>query len=380
MRPGIEVLLSDSLHLVAGRRVGLVTNHTGVDRAGRSTIDLLYEHPDIELVALYGPEHGIRGEEQAGVAIESGVDSRTGIPVHSIYGETRKPTPEMLEGVDVLLFDIQDIGVRYYTFVWSMTLAMEAAGENGIPFVVLDRPDPIGGTAIQGTVLDPAYATFVGLYPVPMRHGLTPGELARLTVGEFGVEAELHVVPAEGWRRDMPFAETGLPWLAPSPNMPSVESALTYPGSCLFEGTLLSVGRGTPLAFQQVGAPWLDSEELARRLNGRGMDGVRFDPVTFVPESPGDGKFGGEDVHGVRWVPTSDSYDPARAALAVLVETRRMSGDRWEWRVGHFDRLAGTDAVRLGIEAGEDVAELTAGWDEALAAFAALRSPYLIYP
>jgi len=380
VRAGIEVLLTDSLHLVRGRRVGLVTNHTGIDGDGRPDIDLLAAHADVELVALYSPEHGIRGEERAGATIESGVDGQTGLPIHSLYGETRKPTPEMLNGVDILLFDILDVGARYYTYVSTMALAMEAAGEAGLPFVVLDRPNPIRGDVVQGNVLDPAYSTFVGRYPVPMRHGMTPGELARMFVGEFGVSVELTVVPADGWRREVPFGDTGLPWTAPSPNIPSVESALAYPGTCLFEGTPLSVGRGTDQAFQWIGAPWLDGEVLAASLNAYGFDDVRFEAVRFTPVNAGDGKFEGVEVNGVRLVATSDSYDAPRAAVAMLVETHRMSGDEWSWATSHFDRLAGTDALRLGIEAGSTLAELTSGWDDEVARFRRLRAPYLIYP
>ena len=379
VRPGIEVLLTDSLELVRGLRVGLVTNHTGIDRGRRSDIDLLVEHPEVELVALYSPEHGIRGEERAGAAIESGVDEQTGLPIHSLYGETRRPTPAMLEGVDVLLFDMQDVGARYYTYVSTMALAMEAAGENDVPFVVLDRPNPIRGDVIQGNVLEPEYSTFVGLYPVPMRHGMTPGELARMYVGEFGIEVELSVVPVDGWTRDMLFDETGLPWVAPSPNMPSVESALAYPGTCLFEGTPISVGRGTDRAFQWIGAPWLDGEALAEALNVYGIEGVRFEAVRFTPTNAGDGKFEGVEVEGVQLVPLSSDYDASRAAVAMLVQTYATSGANWEWRVAHFDRLAGTAALREGIVAGEGMASLTMQWDRAVEAFDARRTPYLIY-
>jgi uncharacterized protein YbbC (DUF1343 family) len=419
VRAGIEVLLTDSIHLVRGRRVGLVTNHTGIfpadglspgggpsgettggglagDTPGgatpgeaaddpraatatRSTIDALAEAPGVELVALYAPEHGIRGDEEAGETIESGVDARTGVPIHSVYGATRKPTPEMLEGVEVLVFDMQDVGARYYTYVYTMAYAMEAAGEAGIPFVVLDRPNPIRGDVVQGNVLDTAFATFVGLYPTPMRHGMTAAELARLYAGEFGIDVELHVAPMDGWRRDMTFDETGLPWVPPSPNIPSVESALAYPGSCLFEGTPLSVGRGTDRAFEWVGAPWLDGAALAGALEAYGIRGVRFEPATFTPTAPGDGKFDGETVHGVRLVPESTDYDAPAAAVAMLIEARRASGDDWGWRVDHFDRLSGTDALRLGLEADESLEELTASWVDQLAAFETLRDRYLIY-
>jgi uncharacterized protein YbbC (DUF1343 family) len=379
VRPGIEVLLSDSLHLVAGRRVGLITNHTGVDRAGRSNIDLLAEHPSVELVALFAPEHGIRGNQGEGVAIETEVDTRTGVPIHSIYGRTLAPTPEMLDGVDVLLFDMQDIGARYYTYVSTMAYAMRAAGENDVSFIVLDRPNPIRGDVVQGNVLDPAFATFVGMFPVPMRHGMTPGELARLYVGEFGIEVDLAVVPADGWTRASTFADTGLPWVPPSPNMPSPESALAYPGTCLFEGTPLSVGRGTERAFEWVGAPWLDGAALALALNAYAIPGVRFEAATFTPTRPSDGKFDGVEVHGVRLVASTSDYDAPRAAVAMLIEARRASGAEWSWNATHFDRLAGTDALRLGIDADLELSALVDGWDAERTVFAALRSPYLIY-
>ena len=400
VRPGVQVLMADSLHLVAGRRVGLVTNHTGVFPAGPdgaasgadaggaagaapvSSIDALHGSSEVELVALFGPEHGLRGQAEAGDRVASGTDERTGLPIHSLYGSTLRPTPEMLEGVEVLLFDMQDIGARYYTYVSTMAYAMEAAGAQGIPFVVLDRPNPIRGDVVQGNVLDPEYATFVGLYPVPMRHGMTAGELARLFVGEFGIDVELHVVPAAGWTRDTAFDATGLPWVAPSPNIPSLESALAYAGTCLFEGTPLSVGRGTDRAFQWVGAPWLDGAALAAALNGYGLDGVRFEEATFTPSTPGDGKFADTEVHGVRVVPLASDFDAPAVGVAMLVEALRATregGHDWAWNEAHFDRLAGTDALRLGLEAGQGVAELTASWPAQVAAFEARRAPYLIY-
>ena len=379
-RPGIDVLLADSLHLVAGRRVGLVTNHTGISADGTPSIDLLFGHPDIELVALFSPEHGIRGTAPPGARVDDTVDAATGLPVHSLYGTTRRPTPAMLEGIEVLLFDIQDIGARYYTYVYTMAYAMEAAGEAGIPFVVLDRPNPVGGELVQGNVLDPAFASFVGLFPLPMRHGMTPGELARLFRDDFGVEAELTVVPMANWRRGMDFADTGLPWRPPSPNLPDLESAFHYPGTCLFEGTNLSVGRGTARAFQWVGAPWLDGERLAAALSGAGLPGVRFHPARFVPEDPGDGKFDRTEVGGVRLEVTDPgSYDPTRTAVAMLVEARRLAGRRWEWNTAHFDRLAGSAGLREGIEAGLPPEALVAEWTPALEGFAAPRERSLIY-
>ena len=379
VRPGIEVLLEDSLHLVAGRNVGLITNQTGVDGSGRSSIDRIHEHPSVELVALFAPEHGIRGTADPGETIADDVDVETGVPIHSLYGAVLSPTPEMLDGIDVLLVDYQDIGARYWTYVSTMTWAMEAAAEQGIPVVILDRPNPIGG-AVQGNVLDHAFGTVVGRYPVAMRHGMTLGELARYYKGEMGIGGELHVTPVDGWRRDMPFAETGLPWIQPSPNMPDVESATHYPGTCLFEGTVLSVARGTAAPFQQIGAPWLDGEALAETMNDYGLPGVRFEPVRFVPSAPSDGKFDGVEVEGVRLVATSPEYDPTHAALALLVETRRMSGTQWGWLQTHFDRLAGTDLLRQAIEAGVGADEIRSGWQEELDAFERVREQYLIYP
>ena len=380
IRPGIDVLLTDSLHLVEGRRVGLVTNQTGISADGTPSIDRLYGHPEVELVALFSPEHGIRGTAPPGALIDDTVDAPTGLPVYSLYGATRRPTPAMLSGIEVLLFDIQDIGARYYTYVYTMAFAMEAAGEASIPFVVLDRPNPVGGDLVQGNVLDPAFASFVGLYPLPMRHGMTPGELARLYRDHFGVAAELTVVPMDNWRREMHFTDTGLPWRRPSPNLPDLESAFHYPGTCLFEGTNLSVGRGTERAFQWVGAPWLDGDLLAGRLSAMGLRGVRFHPARFVPEDPGDGKFDRTEVRGVRLEVTDPgSYDPTTTAVAMLVEARRISGERWEWNAEHFDRLAGSSRLRSGIEAGLAPRALVAEWNEALARFAGLRDGSLIY-
>ncbi len=386
VRAGIDVLLSERSDLLRGMRVGLITNHTGLaglhgEREGAtSTIDRLHGHPEIHLVALFGPEHGLRGEAEAGVRVAGGTDPATGLPIYSLYGETRSPPTEALDGLDALIFDIQDIGTRYYTYVWTMTLAMQAAAEHGVRFVVLDRPNPIGGELVQGNVLDPAFATFVGLYPVPMRHGLTAGELARYLNAEHGIGASLTVVPAEGWRRDQWYDDTGLAWIPPSPNMPSVESAAHYPGTCLFEGTNVSVGRGTDRAFQQIGAPWLDHEALARSLTERQLPGLRIEAVAFTPQAPGDGKFGGESVRGVRLhVTDRATYDPAVTGIALVADIHRLHPDRLTWRVSHFDRLAGTDHVRAGILAGRSVEEITAQWPAQVAEFRTRARPYLLY-
>jgi len=376
---GADVVVRDPAAL-AGGRIGLITNHTGRTSDGRSTVDALHAHPAIDLVALFAPEHGLRGTADPGEEIESGEDVRTGLPVHSLYGETRAPTAEMLRDVDVLAFDIQDVGSRYYTYVWTMALAMQAAADHDRRFVVLDRPNPIGGALVQGNVLDPAFATFVGMYAVPMRHGMTAGELATLLNSAFSIGARLEVVQIEGWQRDAYYDETGLAWIPPSPNMPSVESATHYPGTCLFEGTNLSVGRGTPMAFQQIGAPWLDAAAVARRLEAERPAGVRIEVVTFTPDQPGDGKYGGESIAGLRYhVTERERYDPTRTAVATLAAIREIHPDSLRFLEGHFDRLAGTDRLRLGLLADESAALLTADWDEQIARFEEVRSRHLLY-
>jgi uncharacterized protein YbbC (DUF1343 family) len=378
---GVDVLVRDGAAVLEGRRLGLITNHTGIDRSGRSTIELLHEDPRFDLIALFSPEHAITGRVEAGVEVASDRHPDTGLPIHSLYGETRRPTAEMLAGVDALLFDIQDIGTRYYTYVWTMAHALEAAAEHDIDFIVLDRPNPIGGELVQGNVLESEFRTFVGLYPVATRHGLTAGELARLLNEEFGIGARLHVVQLQGWRRGMWFDQTGLPWVAPSPNMPNLESATHYPGTCLFEGTNLSVGRGTPAAFQQVGAPWLDADALVRRLETYSLPGIRFEATTFSPENPGDGRYPGTAVNGVRLVATDRSaYDPVLAGIALLVEIRALHADSLRFVESHFDRLAGTDRIRHMLLGGAPLERITAGWPQQVELFDRLRQRHLLYP
>lgn len=378
--PGVDVLLAEHGGPLRGLRVGLITNRTGRTISGESSIDALYHSPDLKLVALFGPEHGIRSNARPGESVAGGRDARTGLPIHSLYGATESPTPGMLRGLDALVFDIQGVGTRYYTYEWTMALAMRAAARHHLKFVVLDRPNPLTGLHAQGNVLEPAHSSFVGLYPVPMRYGLTMGELARWLNGEYHMGVDLVVVPMKGWRRDMWYDQTGIPWVPPSPNMPTLESALDYPGTCLFEGTNLSVGRGTPIAFQQVGAPWIDADALARRLNMRHLRGVRFEPVTFTPLRPGDGKYAGVAVHGIRFIVTDrDAYDPVVASVAALVELHRLYPDSLRFLVGHFDHLAGTTRLRERILAGDDVAAITAPWKASVAAFEASARRYMLY-
>jgi uncharacterized protein YbbC (DUF1343 family) len=379
VRPGVDVLAAEPPAVLAGKRIGLITNQTGVGRDGRSTIDLLAAAPGLELVALFSPEHGIRGVAAEGEPISTERDTRTGLPIHSLYGETRKPTAEMLRGVQALVFDIQDVGARPYTYVSTMALGMQAAKEAGIPFVVLDRPNPIGGAVVEGGVLDPAFATFVGMYPVPARHGMTVGELARLFNAEFGIGAELTVVPVRGWRRGAWFDETGLPWVNPSPNIRSLAAATHYPGTVFLEGTNLSEGRGTDRPFEQTGAPWLRAAEVADSANALRLPGVRFEAVRIAVQ-PSAAKYPGQTLPGIRWILTDrDAYRPVESALRVIDLIRRLHPREFEWRVSHFDRLAGTDRLRQAIERGT-LPALLREWEDEARAFAAKRQPYLLYP
>ena len=287
----------------------------------------------------------------------------------------------MLEELDALVFDVQDIGARYYTYVSTMTEAMRAAAVHGLRFVVADRPNPIGGQHVQGNVLDEGFASFVGPLPVAMRHGMTVGELALMFNAESGLGIDLRVVPSAGWRRSQWFDDTSLPWTSTSPNMPDLESASHYPGTCLLEGTGVSVGRGTDRPFQQIGAPWVDGEALKRAVEAHALPGVRFAAVNFTPVGAGDEKFEGVSIPGIRLEVTDRAaYDPTRAALALLLEMRAMAGPAWEWRPESFDRLAGTDRLRRDIEAGVPVAEILDRWQGARSRFERMRARYLLYP
>ena len=379
VRPGIEVLLDDSLHLVHDRRVGLVTNQSGVDARGVSDVVRL-RAAGIRLVALFSPEHGFRGAADPGAAVASSVDSATGLPIYSLYGRTSAPTPEMLRGVDVMLVDLQDVGARYYTWLYTTIEVMKAAGRAGVGVIVLDRPDPIGG-AVQGNVLEPAHITTVGQLEVPMRHGLTLGELARLARADLGLDVDLAVVPAAGWRRDLPLDRTGLPFIPPSPNLRSLESLFHYPGTCLFEGTNLSVGRGTDAAFTQIGAPWLDTAAVLARVRSAAPGGVRFTGVTFTPRAPGDGKYGDTLVSGIRLeLADRDRYDPTAAAVTLLAAVLAVHRDRFAWIPAHFDRLAGTRRLREALEAGVAADSIVETWRPALERFRERRRGVLVYP
>ena len=347
VRLGVEVLLRDSLHLVQGKRVGLITNQSGVTADGRSTIDLLSHAPGVRLTALFAPEHGIRGTAQAGERVQADVDSATGVPIYSLYGETRMPTPAMLRDVDVLVYDIQDVGARVYTFEWTMAQAASSAGR---PFIVLDRPDPVRGDRVEGGVLDTAFRSFVGMYPVAMRYGMTPGELLRYLVGSGQVSAGVTVVPLDGWKRSMWLEDTGLPWRNPSPNIRTMDAAILYTGTVFFEGTNLSEGRGTALPFQLIGAGWLtDAGAIAKELNAKRLPGVVFDS-TIVTVEAGQ-KWGGERIPMVAIaVADRDAVRPTQVGLELLRAIYRRHPADFQWRKDAVDRLAGSDRLRRAVE------------------------------
>ncbi|HEX6631017.1 MAG TPA: DUF1343 domain-containing protein [Gemmatimonadaceae bacterium] len=386
VRPGVD-MLADSLPAVLRRkRVGLITNQTGRASDGRSTIDVLAADSRLQLVALFGPEHGIRGAAAPGEHVDDTRDARTGLPVHSLYGATRKPTPEMLRGIEALVFDIQDVGSRTYTYVYTMALAMQAAREQGIPIVVLDRPNPITGRIVEGNILDTAYASFVGMYPIPVRHGMTVGELARLFNDAFGIGAELTVVRMAGWRRDLWWDETGLDWVPPSPNIRRLEAAIDYPGTVFFEGTNLSEGRGSEFPFEQTGAPWLRADSVVAAMTALRLPGVRFEAVAFTPEANA-AKFGGQGLHGVRLhVTDREAYRPVRTVLLLIDTIRRLHPTEFRFtgptaerpNAYWLDTLAGTDALREAMEAGTLPALLDA-WDREARGFEGTRRGYLLY-
>jgi len=361
MQTGAEVLAGREFDLLQGKRVGLITNHTAyVDSV--HLIDVLFRQPNIELVALFGPEHGLRGLDEAGDQITDGVDAATGVPVFSLYGQNRQPPDSVMASLDILVFDIQDVGARFYTYISTMGLAMQSAARTGIPFVVLDRPNPLG-RRVEGPVREPDFKSFVGLYPIPITHGLTVGELA-LQIKSNGwlddlENLQLEVVGVEGWDHTQLWPDTGRPWIPTSPNIPDFETALVYPGTCLFEGTIWSEGRGTPTPFRLVGFPGVDGSYMAAALNDLGLPGVRFEAATFTPVSiPGKSsnpKHEGTELDGVRIVVTDiRSYEPVRTGIEVVRAAFRATPEPDQagfFRERGFDRLAGTSTLRESITA-----------------------------
>jgi uncharacterized protein YbbC (DUF1343 family)/CubicO group peptidase (beta-lactamase class C family) len=373
VRTGVDVLRAEGFARLAGKRIGLVTNHTGRTSDGQTTIDLLFAARDVTLAALFSPEHGIRGLLDA--AVPSSVDEKTGLTIHSLYGDTRRPTAEMLNGIDAIAIDLQDIGARFYTYMTTMAYVMEEASKRGIQVVVLDRPNPINGWQIEGPVLEPAAEGFTGYFPMPVRHGMTLGELARLFNAEKKIGADLVVIEMQGWTREAWFDETGLPWVNPSPNMRNLIQAMLYPGIGAIEWSNVSVGRGTDTPFEQVGAPWIDGVGLAAALNARRVPGVSFYPVTFTPVSS---RYAGESCQGVFILVTDRmALRPVRVGLEIASALVRLHGDAYD--LGESFRLLGSRATIARLRAGEDPEPIAASWASDEARWRRLRATYLIY-
>ena len=387
MRTGLDVLCDSDWKPLRGRRVGLVCHPASVDSQLRHATDLLAAAPGVTLAALFGPEHGFHGVAQDLIGV--GDASAGTLRVHSLYGDSfasLKPTAEQLRGLDALVIDLQDIGSRYYTFQATMMYCLEAAAALKLAVFVLDRPNPLGGMAVEGPDLRPGFESFVGAHPIATQHGLTIGELARLYRSGLQLDVALEVIACDGWRRDMQFERTGLPWVLPSPNMPTVETAVVYPGQCLLEGTNLSEGRGTTRPFELCGAPWIDPRELIRRLERDNLPGVRFRPAWYRPTFQ---KFAGQDCGGVQLHATDrEAFRPVRTSLAVLAALRDLSGTRFAWRTEVYefvsdpcaiDLLFGSDRERRALEAGKPWQEIAAAWEPEEAAFRERRRAYLLY-
>jgi uncharacterized protein YbbC (DUF1343 family) len=389
VQTGLARLASEGSSLLGGRRIGLLVNATAVDTGLRHAIELLRARPDLKITALFGPEHGVRGDAQDMISVDAAIDSRSGLPIHSLYGSTLAslaPTAAMLDAIDVMVYDIQDVGSRYYTFVWTMVLAMRACAAAGKAFCVLDRPNPLDGVHIEGGAIAPGFESFVGLVSCPNRHGITAGEIARWRHSVEKLDLDLVVLGMRGWQRDMRFDHTGLPWVMPSPNMPTPDTALVYPGMCLLEGTELSEGRGTTRPFELAGAPYLDGHRLAADLSAMQLPGVGLRAAVFTPMFQ---KHHGKPCGGVQLhITNPEAFRPYRTGVAFLKACYDQSPASFRWRdkpyefvddIPAIDLLAGGDALRKGIEAAASLDELSARWPRDEGDFAAERADYLLY-
>ena len=384
---GLERLLEEGHVAIRGARVGLICNQASVDHSYRHAADLLHNHPDIQLRALFGPQHGIRGDVQDNMIETShGVDRKTGLPVHSLYSETREPTDAMLQDVDVLIFDMQDVGCRIYTFVYTLANCMRAARRLGKRVVVCDRPNPINGVGVAGNILEPEYASFVGQFPLPTRHGMTVGELARLFNEHFKIECDLEVIPMNGWRREFWHDDTDAPWVLPSPNMPTLDSATVFPGTVHFEGTQVSEGRGTTKPFELIGAPYIDPDDYADHLNALGLPGVFFRSCVFQPtfQKHAGVSCGGVQIH----VTDRDVFEPWFAGMALAKFAHDMYRDEFRWKEppyeyvfdkNPFDVISGTAKIREAFEKGTELDVIAEETKAPLAEFKKLRESYLLY-
>ena len=384
---GDEVFVQKFLNLIEGKRVGIITNQSGVLRDGRHIVDVLSGIPGVKVVALFGPEHGIRGAAPAGAVVGNSVDEKTGIPVFSLYGKVKKPTPEMLKGIDVLIYDIQDVGARFYTYISTLDLTLEAAAENKIEYIVLDRPDMLSGDLVDGPVLVDSLKSFVGIQPIPSVYGMTPGELATMfnEAGWIagGEKANLKVIRMENYHRKMWYDQTGLSWQKPSPNLPGMTSVEVYPGSVLIEATNISEGRGTERPFEFIGAPFIDGEKLSRLLNQQHIKGVRFKSVDFKPKSlpwATNPKYEGEICHGVRIVVTDrNEFKPVEMGVYLLWALRKLYPDSLKIRPLALDRLAGTPVIREMIYEGKHPEEIISSWQKQTEEFSRFRKKFLLY-
>ncbi len=377
VKPGIEVLLEDHLDWIAGKRVGLITNPTGIDQDLKSSIDLLHEHSEVNLTALFGPEHGIRGDREAGEYVESYIDEKTGLPVYSLYGPTWKPTEEMLENVDVLLFDIQDIGSNVYTYIYTLGFAMEAAAEQGKEIIVLDRPNPIGGERVEGPVRSADAVSFMGRFLLPVRHGMTVGELATMWNHEYSLGVSLKVAKMKGWKRFMHFEDTALPWIQPSPNIPTQETAYLYAGTELLDDTTLTTGLGTTKPFELVGAPWINGEQLAEEMNAKSLEGVRFRSAYFTPMF---GTYEGERIGGVQvHITNPKKIELVNLGLQLLDTMRNQDPAQFSMTEKYVNLIGDSDAAEM-IEEGEPVERIINSWQEELTNWVDhVRNQYLLY-
>lgn len=386
---GIDVLMESKLDMLDGKRVGVITNQTGVDSRGVHIIDLLHNAPDVKLAAIFAPEHGIRGDVEGGYQIDNQKDPKTGVPILSIYGETKKPTPEMLKNIDVLVFDIQDVGTRFYTYISTMSNCMEAAAENNVEFFVLDRPNPITGTMIEGPVLEEEYKSFVGIHPIALRHGMTVGELAQMFNEEGwlgnGIKAKLTVIQLENWTRESWYGELGREWIKPSPNMPSPTTALLYPGMGLLETNNVSEGRGTTQPFENIGAPWLDNVSLAKTLNDAEIPGIKIDTTSYVPvDMPGavmNPKFEGQRCKGLKFTITDPLRFPSvKFGIHLICAIKKMHPDKFAWRSARSPLIMfGNSETPKAIDERKSPAEIIESWQPKLEAFKKIREKYLLY-
>jgi uncharacterized protein YbbC (DUF1343 family) len=371
---GIDVLERDHFQILQGLRVALITNHTGRDRDGISTVELLHKAQGVTLVCLFSPEHGLFGAVDEKVADTT--DPVTGLHVYSLYGKTTRPTTQMLEGVDTLVYDIQDVGARFYTYSVTLGICMQEAARHKLRFIVLDRPNPITGTLADGPIADKEHFGFTAFGPMPIAYGMTFGELARLYNGAWGVTCDLTIVPMEGWRRDMWYDETGLPWINPSPNMRNLNAAVLYPAVCLLEATDVSVGRGTDQPFERFGAPWIDGRRLSAALNAAALPGVRFMPIEFTPS---ESKFKGQRCQGVQIILIDrNTFQPARSGVTIVWTVRQLFGDRFEF--DKVERLLQSKSAMNAIRAAKDPKEISGAWQQELAEFKKVREGFLMYP